>query len=97
VTLPPVVQTAIDQAEARYASVSTARADLRQARYRAERNRLLGASLNASPSLARIEALRAIPKGSTIIMSDGGSRLPTVLAGRAGDSSASAPPENGGD
>ena len=42
ITLPKGVQGAIDDAQAQFAAVNGARAELRQAQYRAERNRLLG-------------------------------------------------------
>jgi regulator of protease activity HflC (stomatin/prohibitin superfamily) len=80
VTLPASVQTAIDDAQAKYAAVSGARAELAQARYIAEKNRLLGDSYNKSPALATVEALKAIPKGSTVIVSAGG-KAPSVFAG----------------
>jgi regulator of protease activity HflC (stomatin/prohibitin superfamily) len=87
VTLPASVQAAIDDAQAKYAAVSGARAELAQARYTAERNRLLGNSYNNSPALATVEALKAIPKGSTVIVSAGG-KSPNVFAG-AGSGAAS--------
>jgi hypothetical protein len=81
------VQTAIDHAQAQFASVNAARAELQQARYQAKKNRLLGATYNNSPALAAIDELKAIPKGSTVIVSAGG-RSPTVLAGGAGGAAA---------
>jgi regulator of protease activity HflC (stomatin/prohibitin superfamily) len=83
VTLPTNVQQAVDQAQAEFAAVNSAQAELRQARYLARRNRLLGDTYNRSPGLAAIEALKAIPQGSTVIMSPGG-RAPTILAGAGG-------------
>jgi hypothetical protein len=80
VTLPKGVQMAIDDAQAQFAAVSGARAELKQAQFRAERNRLLGQEFNRSPGLVAVETIRAIPKGSTVIVSAGGGR-PTVLAG----------------
>lgn len=80
VTLPTSVQAAIDNAQAQYAAVSGARAELSQARYTAEKNRLLGNSYNNSPALATVEAMKAIPKGSTVIVSTGG-KAPSVFAG----------------
>jgi SPFH domain / Band 7 family len=87
VVLPAPVQTAIDHAQAQFASVNAARAELQQARYQAKKNRLLGATYNNSPALAAIDELKAIPKGSTVIVSAGG-RSPTVLAGGAGGAAA---------
>jgi len=84
ITLPKGVQVAIDDAQAQFAAVSVARAELRQAQYRAERNRLLGEEFNRSPGLVTVETMRAIPKGSTVIISTGG-KTPTVLAGAGGD------------
>jgi regulator of protease activity HflC (stomatin/prohibitin superfamily) len=83
VTLPKNVQQAVDEAQAEFAAVNSAQAELRQARYLARRNRLLGDTYNRSPGLAAIEALKAIPHGSTVIMSPGG-RAPTILAGTGG-------------
>jgi regulator of protease activity HflC (stomatin/prohibitin superfamily) len=83
VTLPRNVQQAVDEAQAEFAAVNSAQAELRQARYLARRNRLLGDTYNRSPGLAAIEALKAIPHGSTVIMSPGG-RAPTILAGAGG-------------
>jgi regulator of protease activity HflC (stomatin/prohibitin superfamily) len=83
VTLPRNVQEAVDNAQAEYAAVNSARAELRQARYTARRNRLLGATYNRSPGLAAIEALKAIPKGSTVILSPDG-RAPSIFAGAGG-------------
>ena len=80
VTLPKGVQSAIDNAQAQFAAVNGARAELKQAQFRAERNRLLGQEFNRSPGLVAIETMRAIPKGSTVIVTAGG-RTPTILAG----------------
>jgi hypothetical protein len=83
VTLPKNVQTAVDNAQAEFAAVNSAQAELRQARFTARRNRLLGNTYNRSPGLAAIEALKAIPQGSTVILSPGG-RAPSILAGAGG-------------
>jgi regulator of protease activity HflC (stomatin/prohibitin superfamily) len=80
VTLPKGVQAAIDDAQAQFAAVNGARAELKQAQFRAERNRLLGEEFNRSPGLVTVETMRAIPKGSTVILSTGG-RVPSILAG----------------
>jgi hypothetical protein len=87
ITLPTNVQKAVDDAEAQFTAVNSARAQLQQARYDAKRNRLLGDSYNRSPGLAAIEALKAIPSGSTVIFSPGG-RTPSILAGSGGAGSA---------
>jgi regulator of protease activity HflC (stomatin/prohibitin superfamily) len=83
VTLPKGVQVAIDDAQAQFAAVNGARAELRQAQFRAERNRLLGEEFNRSPGLVTVETMRAIPRGSTVIVSTGG-KTPAILAGPAG-------------
>jgi hypothetical protein len=85
ITLPKGVQGAIDDAQAQFAAVNGARAELRQAQFRAERNRLLGEEFNRSPGLVTVEAMRAIPKGSTVIISTGG-KAPSVMAGAGGRS-----------
>jgi regulator of protease activity HflC (stomatin/prohibitin superfamily) len=79
VTLPKDVQAAINEAQAAFAGVNTARAELKQSEYRAARNRRIGESLNESPGLATIEAMRAIPKGSTVIVTTGG-KAPSIIA-----------------
>ncbi len=79
VTLPKGVQAAIDDAQAQFAAVNGARAELKQAQFRAERNRLLGQEFNRSPGLVAIETMRAIPEGSTVIVSAGGG-TPTIVA-----------------
>jgi regulator of protease activity HflC (stomatin/prohibitin superfamily) len=85
VTLPKNVQAAVDNAQAQFAAVNSARAELRQARYKAEGNKLIGDSLNRSPGLATIEAMKAIPKGSTVIVSPGGKAPPIIAStGSAG-------------
>src|SRR4051812_42349636 len=96
VTLPANVQQAVDDAQAAYAAVNSAQADLRQARFEARRNRLLGNTYNKSPGLATIEALKAIPPGSTVILSSGG-RSPTLLAGAGGAGIASGATGAGGE
>jgi regulator of protease activity HflC (stomatin/prohibitin superfamily) len=95
VVLPPSVQSAIDRAQAEYAAVSGARALLRQAQYTAKTNRLIGDSLNRSPALATVEALKALPKNATVIVSPGG-KTPTILAGAGGAVGAATTATNGG-
>jgi len=95
VTLPTNVQEAVDDAQAQFAAVNSAQAELRQARFTARRNRLLGATYNRSPGLAAIEALKAIPKGSTVFISPGG-RAPSIIAGTGGAAAAS-PADGQGD
>ena len=72
VTLPSGVQDVIDDVHAKYASVSGARAEASRARYEDARNRRLAETYQKSPALARIHAIRSAPKGSTIIINDGG-------------------------
>jgi regulator of protease activity HflC (stomatin/prohibitin superfamily) len=91
VTLPKGVQSAVDDAQAKYVQVNGAKAELAQARYQRERNRLLGEAYNASPALANIDALKALPKQATVILSTNG-RTPAVLA-TPGNGSAAAPAE----
>jgi regulator of protease activity HflC (stomatin/prohibitin superfamily) len=79
VTLPKGVQEAVDEAQAKYVGVNQARAELSQARYQRERNRLLGEAYNASPALANIDAVKALPKNATVILSTNG-RTPSILA-----------------
>jgi regulator of protease activity HflC (stomatin/prohibitin superfamily) len=92
VTLPTGVQEAINDAQAEYADVNAARAELRQARYQAKSNRLLGRTYNDSPGLTTIETMKSIPKGSTVIVAPGGGRKPLVLAG-ANPSASAVPPD----
>jgi regulator of protease activity HflC (stomatin/prohibitin superfamily) len=81
VSLPAKVQEAINAAEAKYAEVSSARAELLQARYQNQRNKLLAKTYNSSPALATIEALRAAPPNATVII-NAGEKQPTILAGK---------------
>jgi regulator of protease activity HflC (stomatin/prohibitin superfamily) len=79
ITLPKGVQAAVDDAQAKYVQVNGARAELKQATYQRERNRLLGEAYNESPALANIDALKALPKQATVILSTNG-RVPSILA-----------------
>lgn len=81
VTLPANVQEAVDAVQAQYVGVSGAKAQVRRAEYDAKRNELLAATYNHSPSLARIEEIRAAPKGSTIVLSGGGGKAPGINVG----------------
>ena len=63
VTLPKGVQSAIDDAQAQFAAVNGARAELRQAQFRAERNRLLGEEFNRSPGLVTVETMQGDSEG----------------------------------
>jgi len=90
VTLPKNVQAAVDNAQAQFAGVNSARAALKQARYKAAGNKLIGDSLNHSPALASIEEMKAIPKGSTVIVSPGGKAPPIIASTGSGSSGGSA-------
>src|SRR5262249_3097734 len=79
VGLPPMVQSAVDPTPGKSAAINGARADLRRARYEAERNNVLGDSYNRSPSLARIDAIKAAPDGATVVVGSG--QDPQVLVG----------------
>jgi regulator of protease activity HflC (stomatin/prohibitin superfamily) len=88
ISLPALVQDAVNETQAKYVAVNGAAAELSKARYESRRNKLLGRSYNESPSLATIDALKAIPKGSTVILTagskSGGSKQaqPSVLVGQ---------------
>jgi regulator of protease activity HflC (stomatin/prohibitin superfamily) len=82
VTLPGKVQGAVDDVQAQYVAVNGAKAQVRRAGYDAKRNELLADTYNKSPSLARIEEIRAAPKGSTIVLSSGnGNKAPGINVG----------------
>jgi hypothetical protein len=68
VSLSAAVQAAVDDTQARYAAVNGAGADLRSARYHAERHTLLGDSYNRSPSL--VSALNAIRPAHAILVQE---------------------------
>jgi regulator of protease activity HflC (stomatin/prohibitin superfamily) len=72
VRLPTRVQEVIDDVHAKYASVSGARAELARAHYEDARNQILAKTYQRSPALARINAIRAAPKGATIVLNEGG-------------------------
>jgi regulator of protease activity HflC (stomatin/prohibitin superfamily) len=85
VRLPEEVQTAIDGAQAEFANVSRDRARLEQARYQARRTRLLGRAYRENPALATIDAIRAAPQKSTVIVSAGGrSESPSIALNGGG-------------
>jgi regulator of protease activity HflC (stomatin/prohibitin superfamily) len=94
VTLPTNVQEAVDDAQAKYVQVNGARAEVRQAQYQQQRNRLLGEAYNLSPALANIDAIKALPKQATVILSTNG-KAPAILAtpgkGSAGPAEGSTP------
>jgi regulator of protease activity HflC (stomatin/prohibitin superfamily) len=61
VRLPQRVQQAVDEAQAQFAEVNKAKADLQKARIRKEVNDTLGRSYDNCPACAQIDALKAIP------------------------------------
>jgi hypothetical protein len=79
VTLPKGVQAAVDETQAKYVEVNGARAELKQATYQTQRNRILGQAYNESPALANIDAIKALPKQATVILSPNG-KAPSILA-----------------
>lgn len=83
VSLPKDVQAAVNEAQANYVKVNTEKAQLKQTSYEYQQKRLLGSAYNASPGLANIDALKALPKGATVILSPNG-RPPTILAAPQG-------------
>jgi hypothetical protein len=81
VTLPLAVQNAVTDAQAGSARVHVAKQRLRQGRYEARRNALLAKVYNESPALANINAIRAAPRQSTVIVNTS-RRPPPVLVGK---------------
>jgi regulator of protease activity HflC (stomatin/prohibitin superfamily) len=81
VTLPQKVQTAVDAAQAGSANVQVARQRLRQGRYEARRNELLARAYSQSPGLANIDALKAAPRKSTVIINTSKGTPPVLLGG----------------
>ncbi|QSI48814.1 SPFH domain-containing protein [Thermobispora bispora] len=79
VTLPKVVQEAVDQAQAQFAKVSEAQAKVAQARAEAEANKARQEGYNRCPTCAEIEKLKALPQGITVYApgNAGGIALPT--------------------
>jgi hypothetical protein len=71
VALPGAVQHAVDRVHVEEVAVSGARAQLRASRYEAQRSERLAKVYNESPALARIAAVKAAPKGSTIVINSG--------------------------
>ena len=61
VTLPPKVQTAVDDAQAAFAQVTQAQARVQSARADAEANRIRQRGYRDCPACARIDELKAIP------------------------------------
>ena len=74
VNLPVAVQAEVDDVQRQFVAVNGARASVLSARYQAQRNDLLAEAYNASPALARIEQIKAAPKGSTIVLTGNNSK-----------------------
>src|SRR4051794_5368458 len=74
VALPASVQTEVDDVQRQFVAVNGAKAGVESARYQAKRNDLLAKAYNESPALARIEQIKAAPKGSTIVLTSGGGK-----------------------
>jgi regulator of protease activity HflC (stomatin/prohibitin superfamily) len=91
VSLPTNVQTSINNAQASYADVADAKAKAQQAAYKNEANRKLAETYDKSPALANIEALKAIPKGSTVLFTGSG-KTPSLLVGAGGQTTAATTP-----
>jgi regulator of protease activity HflC (stomatin/prohibitin superfamily) len=82
VTLPPDVQRAVDDTQAASADVHVSQERLRQGTYEARRNELLGKAYNKSPGLANINAIRAAPRQSTVIINTGSKQQSVLLGGK---------------
>lgn len=80
VTLPENVQSEVNSVQRQYVAVNGARAAVKSARYQAQRNELLARAYNSSPALAKIDEIKAAPKGSTIVLSSG-SKQPGINVG----------------
>jgi regulator of protease activity HflC (stomatin/prohibitin superfamily) len=93
VTLPKGVQAAVDDAQAKYVEVNGAKAELKQAAYEKRRNQLLGEAYNESPGLANIDALKALPKQATVILSTNG-KVPAILANPGNGATGNEAPRN---
>ena len=65
ITLPPGVQSAVDEAQAAFAQVSQAQARVASARADAEANRIRQRGYRDCPACARIDELKAIPSSVT--------------------------------
>jgi regulator of protease activity HflC (stomatin/prohibitin superfamily) len=79
VTLPQNVQTAVTASQAASANVQVAKQQLRQGRYEAKRNQVIGNAYNRSPGLANINAIKAAPRQSTVIINTTGKSQPLLL------------------
>ena len=75
VRLPDRVQTAVNEAQAQFAEVNKANADLQKARIRKKVNDTLGRSYDNCPACAQIDALKSIPANVNAISLGGGGSL----------------------
>src|SRR5215212_5191024 len=75
VRLPERVQDAVNDAQAQFAEVNKANADLQKARIRKKVNDTLGRSYDNCPACAQIDALKSIPSNVTAISLGGGGSL----------------------
>jgi regulator of protease activity HflC (stomatin/prohibitin superfamily) len=82
VTLPQTVQHAVTLAQAESAQVQVARHKLQQGRYEARRVILLAKAYNKSPSLANIDAIKAAPRQSTVIVNTSRQSQPVLVGGK---------------
>jgi regulator of protease activity HflC (stomatin/prohibitin superfamily) len=75
VRLPERVQTAVNEAQAQFAEVNKANAELQRARIRKQVNDTLGRSYENCPACAEIDALKSIPSNVTAISLGGGGSI----------------------
>ena len=75
VRLPERVQDAVNDAQAQFAEVNKANADLQKARIRKKVNDTLGRSYDNCPACAEIDALKSIPANVTAISLGGGGSI----------------------
>ena len=75
VRLPDEVQTAVNEAQAQFAEVNKASADLQKARIRKQVNDTLGRSYENCPACAQIDALKSIPANVNAISLGGGGSI----------------------
>lgn len=71
VLLPTTVQTAINQAQSAFAQVSQAEAKVRSAKLESQANSERQAGYSNCPTCARIDAIKALPRGLTALGGNG--------------------------
>ena len=76
VTLPQVVQDAVNKAQAAYAAVSEAQAKVVQAQAEADANKKRQEGYNTCPACAQIDMIRALPPGVTTYAPGAGAAVP---------------------